>query len=233
MFRGLFVTAAFAIWSTAALAAEPDAVAKAEQQEVETAKNLIADKRPSDAVVLLDKVIAANEARHHDKSQQIYCARSQEEVLLYMFEAAAAKHSAIAVDPTYCDAIFLKGFSLIDLGQPTEARKYIEQAVAMAPHNAYYRGELAEGYKIEHNFEEAYNLFEQASADAREFTPKEDKTFELTRALRGMGWVRSEQGRFDEAEKLFRECLQIDPEDAKAKKELDYIAQQRGKRATS
>src|SRR4051812_768163 len=84
MLRGLFVAAAFAPWSTAALAAEPDAVAEAEQQQVVAASNFIGDQKPSEAVVLLDKVIAANEARHPDKSQQIYCARSQEEVLLYM-----------------------------------------------------------------------------------------------------------------------------------------------------
>src|SRR3954454_25375329 len=104
MLRGLFVTVAFAIWSTAALAAEPDAVAKAEQEQVVAANKLIGDQKPSDAVVLLDKVIAANEARHQDKSQLIYCARSQEEVLLYMLEASAAKRNAVALDQTYCDA---------------------------------------------------------------------------------------------------------------------------------
>ena len=78
---------------------------------------------------------------------QVYCARGQAEVLLYMAEAAAAKRSAIAVDPTYCDAIFLKGFALIDLGQAAEARRYIERAAAMAPRNAYFRAELAESYK--------------------------------------------------------------------------------------
>jgi tetratricopeptide (TPR) repeat protein len=233
MLKRLYVAVAFVAWSAAALGAEPDVVAKAEQQQVTEARHLIVDQKPGDAVALLDKVIAANEARHPDKAQQIYCGRSQEEVLMYMLEAAAAKRSAVALDPTYCDAIFLKGFALIDLRRPAEARAYIERAVAMAPHNAYYRGELAEGYKTEHDLDKAYALFEQAAGDAREFTPKDSKTFELARALRGMGWVRNEQRRFDEAEKLFRQCLQLDPNDPKAKSELDYIAQQRARRQTS
>jgi Flp pilus assembly protein TadD len=233
MLRRLFVAVAFAISSTAALAAEPDAVAKAEQEQVVAANDLIHDHKPSDAVVLLDKVIAANEARHQDKSQLIYCARSTAEVLLYMAEAAAAKRDAVALDQTYCDAIFFKGFALIDLGQAAEARAYIERAVAMAPHNAYYRGELAEAYKTARDWENAYAMFEQAAGDARGFSPEASKTFELTRALRGMGFVRSEQGRFDEAEKLFRECLQLNPNDAKAKNELAYIAQQRARRSTN
>src|SRR5438445_506398 len=100
-------------------------------------------------------------------------------------------------------------------------RLLVAAAVAMWS-TAALAAELAEGYKTEHDLDKAYALFEQAAGDAREFTPKDAKTFELTRALRGMGWVRSEQGRFDDAEKLFRECLQLNPDDAKAKSELDY-----------
>lgn len=233
MLRGLVAAAAFAICSTAALAGEPDAVAKAEQQQVADASQLISDQKPSEAIVVLDKVIATNEARHQDKAQQVYCARSTVEVLLYTGEAAAAKRNAVALDPTYCDAIFLKGFALIDLGQAAQARAYIERAVAMAPHNAYYRGELAESYKSERDWDKAYALFKQAAADARAFSPADSKTFELTRALRGMGFVRSEQRRFDEAERLFRECLELDPDDAKAKSELNYIAQQRARQSAT
>jgi tetratricopeptide (TPR) repeat protein len=232
MLRAMFIGAALAI-SGAALAAEPDAVAKAEQEQVVAANHLIGDGKPGDAVVLLDKVIVANEARHPDKSQQIYCARTEEETLLYMLEAAVAKRSAVALDPTYCDANFFKGFALIDLGRAAEGRQYIERAVAMAPHNAYYLGELAEGYKAARDWDKAFAIFERAAEAAREFSPEDSKTFELTRALRGMGFVRSEQGRFDEAEKLFRECLKLNPDDAKAKSELEYIAQQRARRAVN
>jgi Flp pilus assembly protein TadD len=48
-----------------------------------------------------------------------------------------------------------------------------------------------------------------------------------------MGFVRSEQRRFDEAERLFRECLELDPDDAKAKSELNYIAQQRARQSAT
>jgi tetratricopeptide (TPR) repeat protein len=229
MLKPWVVLAAFGISSAAAPAAEPDAIQRAEQQQVADASHLIANQKPSDAIALLDKVIAANEGRHQDKTQLLYCARSQEEVLLYMMEAAVAKHNAAALDSTYCDAIFLKGFALIDLGQPAEARKYVERAVSMAPHNAYYRAELAESYKAARDWDKAYALFEQAAGDARQFSPADAKSFELTRALRGMAFVRSEQGRFDDAEKLIRECLRLNPDDAKAKSELDYIAKQRAR----
>ncbi len=233
MFKGLAVIAAVAVWSVAAHAEQPDAVAAAEQQQIDDANKLIRDQKPADAIVLLDRVIAANEARHTNNDQLIYCARTPEETLLYMLEAATAKRSAVALNPTYCDAVFFKGFALIDLGKPEEARNYIARAVDMAPHNAYYRGELAESYKTTHDLDKAYSLFEQAAEDARGFSPESSKTYELTRALRGMGWVRSEQRRFDEAEKFFRECLQLNPDDAKAKSELDYIKDEREKQLAS
>jgi tetratricopeptide (TPR) repeat protein len=45
-----------------------------------------------------------------------------------------------------------------------------------------------------------------------------------------MGWILVERGKLDEAEALYRQCLELNPDDSHAKAELDYIAQQRAKR---
>ena len=50
---------------------------------------------------------------------------------------------------------------------------------------------------------------------------------ETGNAWRCMGYALIEQGRYDEAEALYRACLKLDPGDAKAKNELAYIAGQR------
>jgi tetratricopeptide (TPR) repeat protein len=216
--------------TASATAVDPDS---AEQDQVSRASHLIQEQKPAEAVPLLDKVIAANDARHRKSTELIYCARTQVETLLYMAEAATAKRSAIAVDPTWCDAIHLKGYALVELGRPAEAREFSQRAVAMAPHNAYYRAELAESYKSDRNWDKAFALFKQAADDARYFSPEGSKTAELARALRGMGFVLSEKGQFDEAKKLFEECLRLDPKDGKAKSELQYIADQRARRGAS
>ena len=80
---------------------------------------------------------------------------------------------------------------------------------------------------------EAYDLFAQAAKDARSFSPASEKTAELGRALRGMGFTLIEKGRLDEAEKLFRECLQLNPDDGKAKSELRYIEDHRAEKKVS
>jgi tetratricopeptide (TPR) repeat protein len=114
-----------------------------------------------------------------------------------------------------------------------EARKWIERAVAMAPNNAHYRNELAESYKTERKWDKAAALFEQAAGDARAFSPDDVKNSELARALRGSGFVRIETGQLVEAQKLFEECLRLDPGDANAQRELRYIADLRAKSAVN
>ena len=98
----------------------------------------------------------------------------------------------------------------------------------LSPMNAQYLAEVGEWYKGHRDWANAYTFFERAST-ASEFSPDSEKGFEKRRGLRGMGFALSEQGKFDEAEALYRQCLKIDPNDAGAKGELQYIAQQRAR----
>ncbi len=231
--RILMVAVAAAMWSAHASAQAPDDVSGTELAQVEQATRFIRQGKANEAIQSLEPVIAANEARHKGSKREVYCARSSVETLLYMGMAAAAKREAVAVYPTWCDAIFLKGFALIDLGRHAEARKWLERAVAMAPNNAHYRSELAESYKTERNWEKAFAHFEQAAGDARTLSPDDVKTTELARALRGMGFVRIETGHLDEAQKLFEECLRLDPNDAIARSELQLIGELRARNAVN
>jgi len=45
--------------------------------------------------------------------------------------------------------------------------------------------------------------------------------------LRGKGFVYTELGRFDEAEEMYRSCLQLDPGDEVAAGELEYVINSR------
>lgn len=229
----LIAALAIALVSTPVAASAPDEITQSQRVQVDQAIDLIHDGRPADAIKQLDEVIAANDARYRDLGRDIYCTRTTTEAVLYMGMSGAAKRDAVAIDPTWCDAIFYKGFALIDVGRPAEARKWLERAVAMAPNNAHYGNELAESYKTERNWEKAYALFEKAAGDARTFSPDNRKSAELGRALRGMGFVRIETGQLDEAQKYFEDSLKIDPNNPNARSELQYIAEQRALRTTN
>jgi len=195
---------------------------------IDEAFKFIEAQRRSDAISVLDGIIARAEARYANEGRQIYTSRSPAEAILYAGLSASQKKSAIILDETWSQAYFLKGFALIDLGRSDEAKPLFDKAIAMAPMNSHYLGERGEWYKSRRDWDHAYADFSKAAAGS-ELSPDTMKSFDKLRAWRGMSFVRVEQGRLDEAEKLLRQCLDLDPNDGKAKHELEYIASLRGK----
>jgi tetratricopeptide (TPR) repeat protein len=201
-----------------------------DQAIVNHAADLIQAGKPADAIALLDPLIASQEQAHKGETRQVYCARSPAESLLYGGEAANRKKAAVVLPEASCYGIFLKGFALIDLNRSDEAKPFLERAIAMAPSNAHFLGELAEWYKSRRDWDQAWSLYQRAD-EAAALSPKDRQTFDKSRAMRGMAFILIERAKLDEAEHLYRDCLRMDPNDEHAKKGLDYIASQRGKRS--
>jgi Tfp pilus assembly protein PilF len=193
---------------------------------VERAVTLMHQGQPADAIPLLDQVIAAEEKAHSGEKRRIYSASSIGETMIYMTEAATAGKGAVAFGPEWSLALFLKGFALVDLGSADAAGPLFERAVELSPANSQYLAELGEWHKNRREWGKAYARFEKAEAVAGTVSEERRKP-ERSRALRGMGFVLIEQGKLDEAEKMFRKCLEIDPNDDGAKGELQYIRDQR------
>lgn len=207
---------------------QADAENKAQAESVAEGMKLLKAGQPAEAIARFDRVNSWFEAKYRNEKRKIYCASSTAEMLLYMAESATKKNDAFALDATWADAIFFKGFALIDLGKQAEARAYLERALALSPSNSQYISELAEWEKREKNWQAAYELFERG-ASAAELVPEGDRQFWLSRAWRGMGYALIEMGRLDDAEALFRKCLAADPKDGGALNELTYIQQLRAK----
>lgn len=186
--------------------------------------------RPQEALDILIPVVAAYEVRNAGMKERLYCGMSPAETLLYMSMAANDKQNAVALHPGYCDALFLKGYALVDLNRLTGARAAYEKVLSFAPMHAHYLAELGQTYRLEKNWPKMLELCRSALG-AAELAEDEDKAREKGLALRCIGYALIEQGKLDEAEAQFRECLKINPDDAKAKSELEYIAEQRKKPA--
>ena len=69
--------------------------------------------------------------------------------------------------------------------------------------------------------------YAEAESVAEMGSEESTKTSDLTRAWRGQAYCLVEQGRLDDAENLYKKCLALDPSDAKAKGELQYIKSKR------
>jgi tetratricopeptide (TPR) repeat protein len=190
--------------------------------KIDKAWELISSGRRDEAVALLDEVIASEEALHQDGSRQYYSSRSMVETIMYSGIAATLKKNAVILDETWAYAYFSKGFVLIDLGRSDEAEPYFNKAIALAPMNSQMLAERGEWHKSRKVWDKAFADFESA-ASAAEFSPDERTKSDKARALRGMGFVRIEQGEVKEAEKLFHQSLKLEPGNSNALNELEYI----------
>jgi tetratricopeptide (TPR) repeat protein len=219
-----------AAWAAPAAA---DSQQNVEAAAIDQAFAAIGAKDPAKAIALVEPIIAAQDAAHRKDPRRYYSAGSPTETLAYAGLGARDGKETVVVGPEWGTANFVKGFALIDLGKSDEARKYLERAVELSPFNAQFLGELGEWHKARHEWPQAYELFQRGEAVANMMPSEDSQKYFLRRALRGQGYVLIEQGKLDQAEALFRRCLQIDPDDAGAKNELNYIAQQRQKRSSS
>jgi len=229
------ILASLAIAAPIALVqAQPAAAQQSSESDlIDQAYGAINAKDPARAIALAEQVISAEEAAHRGDPRRFYSAGSQTEAVAYGGLGAKDGKDTVVLGPEWGQALFIKGYSLIDLGKPDEARKFLERAVELSPFNAQFLGELGEWHKSHHNWPVSYDLFKRAEAVANMMPGEEMQKFFLRRALRGQGYVLIEQNKLDEAEALFRRCLEIDPNDAGAKNELQYIAQQRARRSTT
>jgi tetratricopeptide (TPR) repeat protein len=191
------------------------------------AADLIAKGQPAGTLALAEQVIAEHEQKFRSNDRTIhFSARSLGEGLIYATLAGAAKKNGVVLNGDWALAYFLKGFALIDLNRSDEAIKWLDKAVALAPMNTQVLAERAEWYKSRRDWKKAYREFESARSAAG-FTDEDSKVFEEGRAIRGMAFVRIEQNKLDEAERLLGEALKLDPSDKRAREELDLIATMR------
>ena len=201
--------------------------------ELDEVSRLMRAGKLQQALVLAEAVVQSYEDRYRHGKIQVFAARSPAEAQVYLNDVGNKPTPGKEVidagvyPSTWGDAYYLKSFILTEMKHGPEARKAIEAAVALAPHNAAYRAELGQLLLKDKNFDEAAKEFKRAEADARTFSPVSVRNRELARALRGQAFVMVEKKDFDGAEKTYNECLKLDPSDPVAKAELRYISQKR------
>jgi tetratricopeptide (TPR) repeat protein len=200
-----------------------DLVVSANRAKIDEAALLIKSGKPTDAIAVLDGIIADAEKQYAGETRLVFAARFPPEALMYAMMGATQKKEAIVIDETWPTAHFLKGFALIDLRRADEAKPHFDKAIVLSPANPQFLAERGEWFKNREDWASAYADFESALGGAGLSPDEELNKAEKGRALRGMAFVRIEQGNLKEAEKLLRQALKLNPSDAKAKNELTYI----------
>ncbi len=145
---------------------------------------------------------------------------------------------AVALTSMWSEAYYMKAYALYELAVESggyahntqitddtriaQAKAALARGLSLQPYHARMHAELGQIHQLEKNWNAALAAY-TAAEDAAAFSPEEERTADLTRAKRGIGFVLIELGRLKDAERKFRECLKLDPKDAGAKRELEYI----------
>lgn len=185
-------------------------------------------QKAADALAIFTRVSADYDARFKDPNVVYYSGRSTAETLFYALQAASeGKSKAHIISGNWGYAYYLKGYVLIELRRVGEAKVALQRAAALAPQNAQFLSELGHVYEVEKDWTQALELYQRAEAAAKEFSPPNSKNAELARAWRGEGFVLVELKRWDEAEQRYRQCLELNKDDARAQQELLFIQRQK------
>ena len=192
--------------------------------------------KPAAAIKIFDPIIASYDAKYGAAiAYRCATAASAKDTLAdaVMSAATAKSRNIVLGSEEWCTALFGKGFALIDLGKPEEAGPYLARAVEMDPLNAHFINEYAEWFKPQRKWQQSYDLFLRAWRTV-DHDKKGLNRRVAARSLRGMAFNLIELGDLKEAERLYRQSLEYEPEAAaKVQGELDYIADARAKQKAS
>jgi Flp pilus assembly protein TadD len=78
-------------------------------------------------------------------------------------------------------------------------------------------------YQQANDWKHALQTYEEAENAVKLISDQKVQVRDHTRALRGQGYALVELGDLAAAERKYRQSLALDPDDTKAKQELDYV----------
>lgn len=223
----------------AAAAAAPvyaqDTSAAMSAQDVRAAKvrEAVAAIKASDAkgaIDLLEPVLAYYDHEYPASGPAVLCASDPGDTLMGLLRSAADKKDAVALNDTWCYALWAKGYALVELSRVEEAIAPLTRATQMMPNNAQFHTELGYVHQALKHWKESNAAYYAGVEAAQTIKDEKSRNLSLRRAWFGIGYNDIELGNFDEAEKHMSEALKFAPDDQKIKSELDYIRQQKGKR---
>jgi tetratricopeptide (TPR) repeat protein len=223
---GLLIAAMLAALPMAAAGQGKDRDSAAEATIVQ-AFSAIQAGDPARALAMVEPVVASFDKEFSGEKRHIFCSQTAEQDGYYMTTADGGADNARLVTVSWCNALYVKAFALVDLDRLDDAQSAFERLVAYAPKHSRYLNELAYVLLKKKEWQHSIDTYKSAEAAAT-FTPQR-RDYERCVAFRGIGFDLVELGRLDDAEAAYRKCLAIIPDEPKSLGEIQYIKEQRKK----
>jgi tetratricopeptide (TPR) repeat protein len=117
----------------------------------------------------------------------------------------------------------LKGNALLDLGEVTEATRWIDEALSLSPLNSQFLAERGHIDQLNKDWPKASDMYSQAEQSAKVYSPGYSRDMDIAKAKWGEGYSLIELGELDRAEAKLRECAEYESHRERAKAEIEYI----------
>ena len=118
----------------------------------------------------------------------------------------------------YPRAYYYLGYIELELDNPAEAIVYLCDGYCLEPENPVFHLELGHAWRVFGDLDRSLNCYEKIKRPDRFTTPQN-----YACALRGRGGVHIDMGELDEAERLYRMSLEVEPDNELAASQIGYI----------
>lgn len=152
-------------------------------------------------------------------------ARTITEQMTYLVLGAARGETTHVITLACSDAYYYRAYIAVELQQIGAAESYLATALEYAPMNSYYLNEKGYIEQAQQQWKRSIETYEKAAEYAQSYAPEDAKMEEFLRAKRGIGYSLIEMNNLSEAEQIYLEVLEINPDDEAAQNELEYIRQ--------
>lgn len=196
-----------------------DATVRAAIEQVRAGQNAVALAALDPLADEINQKVAHSDTRY-------FCAYDTTAMLIGLALGAKDKVTTVALRSTDCDVLFLRGYVLENLNRLPEALAQLRVLLTLAPDNPHFQVEYAAAQRQSGDLSGALasyrHAIELAARDKRH-------AFDQAAALRGVGYILTEDNDLDGAEEAYRQSLALAPGHPVALNELNYIARLRAK----
>jgi len=195
---------------------------QAPQSDLESAKTLLKEGHPDQALALVDPIIA--QAMLKDAKDTSAICPGAAAALLQSFIKG---NFSVSIENDWCDAMLVKGYALNELKRSAEAAQVLKTLVGHAPNNAEYLIEYAYTVRVNGELENSLDIYKKAEKAASQLPDRASAAHLRAAALRGQGYAYSELQLWDNATKAYQRSLKYEPQSEIARNELHYIEEHR------
>ncbi len=191
----------------------------------ENALALIQAGQPDEALAVLAQAIGRmptgwTPIQQQGKDEIVYC-WDHDEFIEYCHYRQSASPQAASIRyeaGSYSQACWLAGSLYIDRRDFPEALRFLNLGLELEPTHPELICEKAYVHQTQKQYQQALELFRQAEQGRLWITDAQK-----ARALRGQGICLVDLGRLDEAANVLLRAQQVDPQDTRAARELEFI----------